>query len=173
LDSKKDLGRATAIVVFKENTTIIEGEGKTRIQAASRRFRRQIEETPSDYDRKKAPRTPGQARRWRCRQSIGRDRDALKKRKPAWKTPCTRPVRPSRKASSLAAVWPHRRKVLDKLELTGDELIVAKSFAAPSNSPCARSSKSRWRTLRRRQRGQEPARVTKATTSPRASTSTW
>ena len=52
--SLDDLGRAKRIVVDKENTTIIEGEGKNAdIQGRVTQIRRQIEETTSDYDREK------------------------------------------------------------------------------------------------------------------------
>src|SRR4051794_29447270 len=49
-----DLGRAKSVVVDKENTTIVEGNGKSSdIQGRVNQIRRQIEETPSDYDREK------------------------------------------------------------------------------------------------------------------------
>ncbi len=49
-----DLGRAKSIVVDKENTTIVQGSGKSsEIQARVNQIRRQIEETTSDYDREK------------------------------------------------------------------------------------------------------------------------
>ena len=50
----EDLGRAKSIVVDKENTTIVEGGGKSsEIQGRVNQIRRQIEETTSDYDREK------------------------------------------------------------------------------------------------------------------------
>src|SRR6266498_3263747 len=49
-----DLGRAKSIVIDKENTTIVEGHGKSsEIQGRVNQIRRQIEETTSDYDREK------------------------------------------------------------------------------------------------------------------------
>ena len=49
-----DLGRAKSIVIDKDNTTIVEGYGKTAdIQGRVNQIRRQIEETTSDYDREK------------------------------------------------------------------------------------------------------------------------
>jgi len=49
-----DLGSAKRIVVDKENTTIVEGGGKSSdIQGRVKQIRRQIEETTSDYDREK------------------------------------------------------------------------------------------------------------------------
>ena len=50
----EDLGRAKTIEVDKENTTIIEGHGKSsEIQGRVNQIRRQIEETTSDYDKEK------------------------------------------------------------------------------------------------------------------------
>jgi chaperonin GroEL len=50
----EDLGRAKSIVIDKENTTIVEGGGKSsEIQGRVNQIRRQIEETTSDYDREK------------------------------------------------------------------------------------------------------------------------
>src|ERR1700704_1503697 len=50
----EDLGRAKSIVVDKENTTLVEGNGKSsEIQGRVNQIRRQIEETTSDYDREK------------------------------------------------------------------------------------------------------------------------
>ena len=50
----EDLGRAKRVTVDKENTTIVEGEGKQAdIQGRVAQIRRQIEETTSDYDREK------------------------------------------------------------------------------------------------------------------------
>ena len=49
-----DLGRAKSVVIAKENTTIVEGSGKSsEIQGRVNQIRRQIEETTSDYDREK------------------------------------------------------------------------------------------------------------------------
>jgi len=49
-----DLGRAKRITIDKDNTTIVEGAGKTKdIQARIGQIRAQIEETKSDYDKEK------------------------------------------------------------------------------------------------------------------------
>lgn len=49
-----DLGRAKRITIDKENTTIVEGAGKSEdIQARLRQIRHQIEESTSDYDKEK------------------------------------------------------------------------------------------------------------------------
>ncbi|PYN72877.1 MAG: chaperonin GroEL [Candidatus Rokuibacteriota bacterium] len=49
-----DLGKAKKVVVDKDNTTIVEGAGKTKeIEGRIKQIRAQIEETTSDYDREK------------------------------------------------------------------------------------------------------------------------
>jgi chaperonin GroEL len=49
-----DLGRAKKIVVDKDNTTIVEGGGKSsEIEGRVKQIRAQIEDTTSDYDREK------------------------------------------------------------------------------------------------------------------------
>ncbi len=50
----EDLGKAKRVTVDKDNTTIVEGAGKTSdIQGRVAQIKRQIEETTSDYDREK------------------------------------------------------------------------------------------------------------------------
>src|SRR5436190_2862427 len=50
----KDLGRAKRVVIDKDNTTIVDGNGqKTQIEARVKQIRAQIEETTSDYDKEK------------------------------------------------------------------------------------------------------------------------
>ncbi len=50
----EDLGRAKRVTVDKENTTIVEGKGKTQgINARISQIKKQIETTDSDYDREK------------------------------------------------------------------------------------------------------------------------
>jgi chaperonin GroEL len=50
----QDLGRAKRVTVDKDNTTVVDGEGKRAdIEARIKQIRAQIEETTSDYDREK------------------------------------------------------------------------------------------------------------------------
>jgi chaperonin GroEL len=50
----EDLGKAKKVVVDKDNTTIVEGAGKTAaIEGRIKQIRAQIDETTSDYDREK------------------------------------------------------------------------------------------------------------------------
>jgi chaperonin GroEL len=48
------LGKAKKVVIDKDNTTIVEGEGKKEdVQARIKQIRTQVEDTTSDYDREK------------------------------------------------------------------------------------------------------------------------
>jgi chaperonin GroEL len=50
----EDLGRVHSVTIDRENTTIVEGHGKSsEVQGRVNQIRRQIEETTSDYDREK------------------------------------------------------------------------------------------------------------------------
>jgi chaperonin GroEL len=50
----EDLGRAKKVTIDKDNTTIVEGAGKTSaIEGRVKQIRTQVEETTSDYDREK------------------------------------------------------------------------------------------------------------------------
>ena len=50
----EDLGRAKKVTIDKDNTTIIEGRGKTsEIEGRVKQIRTQVEDTTSDYDREK------------------------------------------------------------------------------------------------------------------------
>ena len=50
----EDLGSAKKVVITKDNTTIVEGGGKTKaIQGRIQQIRREMEDTSSDYDREK------------------------------------------------------------------------------------------------------------------------
>jgi chaperonin GroEL len=50
----EDLGRAKKVTIDKDNTTIVEGAGKSKdIEGRVKQIRTQVEETTSDYDREK------------------------------------------------------------------------------------------------------------------------
>ena len=50
----EDLGRAKKMTIDKDNTTIVEGAGKTsEIEGRIKQIRAQVEETTSDYDKEK------------------------------------------------------------------------------------------------------------------------
>jgi chaperonin GroEL len=124
----EDLGRAKRIVVDKENTTIIEGEGKTAdIQGRVSQIRRQIEETTSDYDKEKlqerlaklaggvAVINVGAATETALKEKKARVEDALH----ATRAAVEEGIVPGGGVALIRA-----QKALDKLEgVTGDELI--------------------------------------------------
>jgi len=125
----EDLGRAKRIVIDKENTTIIEGAGKTsEIQGRVTQLRRQIEETTSDYDKEKlqerlaklaggvAVINVGAATETALKEKKARVEDALH----ATRAAVEEGIVPGGGVALIRA-----QKVLDKLQLTGDELIGA------------------------------------------------
>ncbi len=69
----EDLGRAKKITIDKDNTTIIEGAGKSAdIEGRVKQIRAQIEDTTSRLRQGKAAGAPGQAGRRRCRDQSRR-----------------------------------------------------------------------------------------------------
>ena len=61
------LGTAQRVVLGKDNTTIVEGEGGAdAIKGRIEQIRREIDATSSDYDREKASRAISEAIRWCC-----------------------------------------------------------------------------------------------------------
>jgi chaperonin GroEL len=123
----EDLGRAKRIVVDKENTTIIEGEGKgSDIQGRVAQIRRQIEETTSDYDKEKlqerlaklaggvAVINVGAATETALKEKKARVEDALH----ATRAAVEEGIVPGGGVALIRA-----QKALDKIEVTGDEAI--------------------------------------------------
>lgn len=104
----KDLGRAKKVQVSKENTTIIDGAGDTAaIESRVGQIKTQIEDTSSDYDREKLQERVAKLAGGVAVIKVGASTEIeMRKRRHASKTPCTRPVQPSKKAWSRAAAWP-------------------------------------------------------------------
>lgn len=122
-----DLGRAKRITVDKENTTIVEGNGKqSDISGRVNQIRRQIEETTSDYDREKlqerlaklaggvAVINVGAATETEMKEKKARVEDALH----ATRAAVEEGIVPGGGVALIRA-----QKVLDGLQLTGDEAI--------------------------------------------------
>jgi chaperonin GroEL len=120
-----DLGRAKKVVVDKDNTTIIEGAGKTtEIQGRIKQLRAQIAETTSDYDREKlqerlaklaggvAVIKVGAATETEMKEKKARVEDALN----ATRAAVEEGIVPGGGVALLRAA-----DVLDSLKLTGDE----------------------------------------------------
>ncbi len=147
-----DLGRAKRIVIDKENTTIVEGEGKSGdIQGRVAQIRRQIEETTSDYDREKlqerlaklaggvAVINVGAATETEMKEKKARVEDALH----ATRAAVEEGIVPGGGVALIRA-----QKALDNLKLEGDEAIgaqiIRRAIEAPlRSSPTTRAGKAR------------------------------
>jgi chaperonin GroEL len=134
-----DLGRAKRITIEKENTTIVEGGGKTAdIQGRVSQIKRQIEDTTSDYDREKlqerlaklaggvAVINVGAATETEMKEKKARVEDALH----ATRAAVEEGVVPGGGVALLNA-----QKALDSIKLEGDEAvgvdIIRRALEAP------------------------------------------
>jgi chaperonin GroEL len=134
-----DLGRAKKVVVDKDNTTIVEGDGKPKaIEGRIKQIRAQIEETTSDYDREKlqerlaklaggvAVIKVGAATETAMKEKKARVEDALN----ATRAAVEEGIVPGGGVSLLRAA-----KAIDGLKLEGDEkvgsLIVKRALEEP------------------------------------------
>src|SRR6059036_716 len=125
----EDLGRAKKIVIDKENTTLVEGKGKTsEIEGRVKQIRTQVEETTSDYDREKlqerlaklaggvAVIKVGAATETEMKEKKARVEDALN----ATRAAVEEGIVPGGGVALLRA-----SKAIDKLKLEGDEKVGA------------------------------------------------
>jgi chaperonin GroEL len=124
-----DLGKAKKVVVDKDNTTIVEGGGKTgAIEGRIKQLRMQIEETTSDYDKEKLQERlaklaggvaiikVGAATETEMKEKKARVEDALN----ATRAAVEEGIVPGGGVALLRA-----SKGLDRLKLSGDEAIGA------------------------------------------------
>jgi chaperonin GroEL len=135
----EDLGKAKKIVVDKDNTTLVEGAGKSSvIEGRIKQIRAQIEETTSDYDREKlqerlaklaggvAVVKVGAATETAMKEKKARVEDALN----ATRAAVEEGIVPGGGVALLRA-----SKAIDKLKLEGDEkvgaLIVRRALEEP------------------------------------------
>src|SRR5436190_4346239 len=126
----EDLGHAKRIVVDKENTTLVEGPGKRKpeIQGRIAAIKREIEDTTSDYDREKLQErlaklaggvaiiNVGAATETEMKEKKARVEDAVH----ATRAAVEEGIVPGGGVALIRAI-----PAVDKLELTGDELIGA------------------------------------------------
>ena len=102
-----DLGRAKKLVIDKDNTTVIEGAGKSaEIKGRIEQLRREIENTTSDYDREKLEERLAKLAGGVAKINVGAATESEEERRPASRTPCTPLAPPSKKASCQVAVSP-------------------------------------------------------------------
>ena len=103
-----DLGQAKRVEVGKKtppsSTALVRAAD---IEARVKQIRIQIEEATSDYDREKLQERVAKLAGGVAVIKVGAATEVeMKERRPAWKTRCTPPALPLKKASSLAAAWP-------------------------------------------------------------------
>jgi len=134
-----DLGRAKRITIDKENTTIVEGSGKTSdIQGRVAQIKRQIDETTSDYDREKLQERLAKLAGGVAVINIGAATEAEMKEKKARVEDALHATRAAVEEGVVAGggvALLRAQSGLDKVEATGDEAIgvqiVRRSLEAP------------------------------------------
>ena len=137
--SLDDLGRTKRIRVDKENTTIVEGAGKTdAIQGRIKQIRKQIEASDSDYDKEKlqerlaklaggvAVLNVGAATETEMKEKKARVEDALH----ATKAAVDEGIIPGGEIGLLRSI-----SVVEKLKLDGDEQIGANTIKRALEEP--------------------------------------
>ncbi len=140
-----DLGRAKRIVVDKENTTIVEGSGKSSdIQGRVKQIRRQIDETTSDYDREKLQERLAKLAGGVAVINVGAATEAEMKEKKARVEDALHATRAAVEEGIVAGggvALLRAGKVIDGLKLEGDEKIgshiVRRAIEHPLKQLCA------------------------------------
>ena len=140
-----DLGRAKRITVDKENTTIVEGSGKSSdIQGRVKQIRRQIDETTSDYDREKLQERLAKLAGGVAVINVGAATEAEMKEKKARVEDALHATRAAVEEGIVAGggvALLRTAKAIDALELEGDEKIgsqiVRRAVEHPLKQLCA------------------------------------
>lgn len=134
------LGKAKRVVIDKENTTIVEGSGKTEdIKGRINQIRKQIEETTSDYDREKlqerlaklaggvAVLNVGAATETEMKEKKARVEDALH---------ATRAAVEEGIVTGGGVALLRASKALESLKLDGDEQVGVEIIKRAAEEPC-------------------------------------
>ena len=102
-----DLGSAKKVTIDKDNTTIVEGAGKSEaIQGRIKQLRAQVEDSSSDYDREKLQERLAKLVGGVAIIKVGAATESeMKERRPASRMPCTPPRPRSKKGSCRVAGW--------------------------------------------------------------------
>ncbi len=135
----EDLGRAKRVTVDKENTTIVEGAGKTSdIQGRVSQIKKQIEDTTSDYDREKLQERLAKLAGGVAVIKVGAATEAEMKEKKARVEDALHATRAAVEEGVVAGggvALLRCQKALDDLHVSGDEKIgvdiVRRSLEAP------------------------------------------
>ena len=124
-----DLGRAKKVVVDKDNTTIVEGLGKsTDIKARTEQIKKQIEETTSDYDREKLQERLAKLAGGVALIKVGAATEAAMKEKKDRVDDALHATRAAVEEGVVAGggvAYLRAQKAIEALELAGDEKVGA------------------------------------------------
>src|SRR6186713_1347339 len=123
----EDLGRTKRVTIDKENTTIVEGEGKQAdIKGRVAQIRRQIEETTSDYDREKLQKRLAKLAGGVAVINVGAATETEMKEKKARVEDALHATRAAVEEGIVAGggvAFIRAQKALDNLKLEGDEAV--------------------------------------------------
>ena len=139
-----DLGKAKRVTVDKDNTTIVQGGGKTDdIKGRINQIKKQIEETTSDYDREKLQERLAKLAGGVAVINVGAATETEMKEKKARVEDALHATRAAVEEGIIpggGVVYLRAEKALDKLKLKGDEavgtLIVRKALEEPIRQIC-------------------------------------
>ena len=124
-----DLGRAKKVVVDKDNTTIVEGLGKSAdIKARTEQIKKQIEETTSDYDREKLQERLAKLAGGVALIKVGAATEAAMKEKKDRVDDALHATRAAVEEGVVAGggvAYLRAQKAIEALELAGDEKVGA------------------------------------------------
>ena len=140
-----DLGKAKRITIDKDNTTIVEGGGKSSdIQGRVKQIRRQIDETTSDYDREKLQERLAKLAGGVAVINVGASTETEMKEKKARVEDALHATRAAVEEGIVAGggvALLRCTKVIDSLQLEGDEKIgsqiVRRAIEYPIRMLCA------------------------------------
>jgi len=133
------LGRAKKVVVDKDNTTVVEGLGKSAdIKARVEQLKRQIEETTSDYDREKLQERLAKLAGGVALIKVGAATEAAMKEKKDRVDDALHATRAAVEEGIVAGggvAYLRAQKAIDALKLDGDEAVGASIIARAIEAP--------------------------------------
>ena len=133
------LGRAKKVVVDKDNTTVVEGLGKSAdIKARVEQLKRQIEETTSDYDREKLQERLAKLAGGVALIKVGAATEAAMKEKKDRVDDALHVTRAAVEEGIVpggGVAYLRAQKAIDALKLDGDEAVGASIIARAIEAP--------------------------------------
>jgi len=133
------LGRAKKVVVDKDNTTVVEGLGKSAdIKARVEQLKRQIEETTSDYDREKLQERLAKLAGGVALIKVGAATEAAMKEKKDRVDDALHATRAAVEEGIVAGggvAYLRAQKAIDALKLEGDEAVGASIISRAIEAP--------------------------------------